>query len=487
MTKNPTTMKKSITLISMVLLLLITQRCAEDQTLTRPGSVQFALRLSSKGAETGKRAGSDIHDANAVFITVRKSSGEIVYTRKKIDLLKLGNNLVVSEPLQLAPGDYDVTEFMLAELGYIITFATPLEGSDLAEFVSDPLPIHFTVNGSAVTSLDVEVIDTTLAVPEAFGYVTFGVAQVPQPIFQLAIFKPEGDKMVLSGGQVYIIYEGDTIINQSVGAVINTFSFLPEYEPDAYYELIIQVRSHRTTSRFFTIESLEDLQGAPWTVTLAPALTMTTVRKPTPYTYSFNVRLQPTVTPGTIEVNWGENHYSTWVYTSDFFEGVPITHQYLPGSFDISVTRGIGRLEDIESIGINSDTRDIGLAHLPNLRYFALAYIQSPDTIDISQNLELLQINLAQTNIRWLDISHNALLKDINLMGATNLSAAAVNKLIDDLYQKTLTDGSWGGHLQLGETPDANSTMIGPPSATSLQKLRVLRDTYGWLIYPLNF
>jgi hypothetical protein len=480
-------MKKSIVLLSMVLLLLMTQRCNEDQTPAKPGSVQFALRLSAEDVEAGKRAGSNLNDANTAFISVRKSSGEAVYTRKKIDLLNLGGNLVVSEPLQLAPGDYEVTEFMLAELGYIITFATPLEGSDLAEFVSDPLPIHFTISGGAVTNLDVEVIDTTLAVPEAFGYVTFGVAQVPQPIFQLAIFKPEGDKMILSGGQVYIMYDGDTIINQSVGAMINTFSFLPEYKQDAYYELVVQVRSHRTVSRFFTIESLEDLQGAPWTITLEPALTMTTVHKPNSYTYSFNVSLQYNVSPGTIQVNWGENHYSAWIYTADFFQGVPIIHQYIPGSFDISVTRGIGRLEDIESLGINSDTRDIGLAHLPNLRYFNLAYIQSPDTIDISQNLELLQINLAKTNVRWLDVSRNPQLKDINLMGATSLSAEAVNKLIDDVYQKTLTDGSWGGHLQLGVTPEANSQMIGPPSAASVQKLRVLRDTYGWLIYPLNF
>lgn len=478
-------MKNSIRLLSMMLLLLITQRCAEDQTPAKPGSVQFALHLSAKDAGAGRRAVSDLYNANTVFITVRKSSGEEVYTRKKLTLLNLGGSLT-SEPLLLEAGDYEITEFMLAELGYIVTFATPLEGSDLAEFVQDPLPIDFTINDGAVTDLDVEVIDATLEVPEAFGYATFGVVQAPQPLFQLAIFTPADGAMVLSEAHVYIIDDDDTLFNREVGADVNTFSFVPKN--DVYYDLIITANSYKTLARSFSMETLENLNGEPWMITLEPALTMVTpyINGPFPYVFSFDLSLISEAT-GTIHVNWGIQHNSTRVFTLDEVRSGPLTERLGYGVYPISVTHNVGTIDIIESLGINSPTQDIGLKHLKKLRYFAMALVETPDTIDFSHNLGLLQANLSFTNIRWFDVSNNRDLKDLNLTGATNLSTDALNKIIDDLYQESVRVGSWGGYLGLGVSYDQGSAMIGPPSAASLQKLRTMRDSYGWQIYPQGF
>jgi hypothetical protein len=478
-------MKKSITLLGMVLSLLILQQCAEDQAPAKPGSIQFALHISASDAEDGRRP-ANITDANTVLITIRKSTGETVHTRKQINLLNLGGHLV-SEPLPLEPGDYEITEFMLAELGYIITFATPLEGSALAEFIDDPLPISFTVNDGAATDLDVEVIDATLEIPEAFGYVTFGVAQAPQPFFKLAVFTPADGKIVLSKAHIYIIEEKkDTVVNRYIDASVNTISLVPKN--DTYYELIVIANSYKTFHRSFGMNNIEYLNGEPWAITLEPALTMVTpyINGPFPYNYSFTLNLYPEVTTGTIHVSWGANHDALSVYTLDQVRSGPIMERMTPGTHAISVVRNLGGIEGVLGVEINSNTRDIGLASLTKLFYFTLTSVASPDTIDFSHNPELRQLNLSNTNIRWVDLSNNLFIRNVDLTGATNFSAQALNNIIDHLYQISVTSESWGGTLSIGVTTESDSPIIAPLSAESLQKLRTMHGN-GWQINPRVF
>jgi hypothetical protein len=65
-------------------------------------------------------------------------------------------------------------------------------------------------------------------------------------------------------------------------------------------------------------------------------------------------------------------------------------------------------------------------------------------------------------------------------MASLDLSAAAVDKVITDIHHNVIANSVRGGYINfLG--PEG---LIGPPSASSLEKLREIRSSYGWEIYP---
>jgi hypothetical protein len=80
----------------------------------------------------------------------------------------------LSENLELPIGSYQLTQFVVLDASGTVVFATPLEGSELAKYITNPLPIEFTITNEVT-----QVILQVLAVepednPALFGYASFG-------------------------------------------------------------------------------------------------------------------------------------------------------------------------------------------------------------------------------------------------------------------------------------------------------------------------
>jgi predicted heme/steroid binding protein len=385
----------------------------------------------------------------------------------------------VSAPLVLPPGDYQITEFMVAYLGYSVLYATPLEGSPLAPLVDDPLPINFSVVGDAVTDTNVEVVDIRTHEAEDFGYATFGIVDVAHPAFQLAVFKPIGDELVLSRAHVYLLEGTDTVYNEYVAAAVNEIS-LVALNLDIYYTLIIEDESYKRYSLTSMIGNiLYELQGNPMTITLEPALTFT-ARYGNAF-FNFNIDVLDVYPTPVYSVDWGDGTTPELV---DASVRTSISHDYTAeGPHHVSMSGSLDALKGLVFAYDDGATDDISLRHLAALRSFRMTFTHSPDTVDFSYNPTLESIDFSSSTVQFFDLANTPLVRDVNLMFNADFPAVTLNTIIHDLYTHVGEQNTRDGYFNL--QTDFGGPMIGPPSAESVVKLRDLRDSYGWTINPV--
>lgn len=113
-------------------------------------------------------------DPFAILITIINSNNEIVINNQLLTLFRFGNDEFVTEAIGLEAGEYEITLFSVINSENRIIYATPVQGSLLAQLVDTPLNIPFSVtnnNTTLVTPDVITVLDTDS--PEQFGFVTF--------------------------------------------------------------------------------------------------------------------------------------------------------------------------------------------------------------------------------------------------------------------------------------------------------------------------
>lgn len=138
---------------------------------------RFAFNLDVHRSPDSRVNGDGLELATHARITITDSNGAMVRELISIPLIKFGSS-VVTEEISLPVGDYYLTQFVITDINNNALFATPIEGSELAHLVSDPLPIHFAISHSAVNHIAVEVVSTGDQLPEDFGYASFEIRVV---------------------------------------------------------------------------------------------------------------------------------------------------------------------------------------------------------------------------------------------------------------------------------------------------------------------
>ena len=209
-------MKKSIN----ILILLVLISCQVQEKLeTTPGTIKFSMQ--SVVRNEGGRI-TETPTPASVLISIEDESGNTVEDNKKLTLYSLGQGFV-SESLQLIPGSYKLTQFMILDEDDGVMYATPQEGSELAEFVNDPLPIEFTISEDENTLVTPQVLavhpeDT----PESFGFASFGfeVVEVPQEI-SIKFLKGTNPGFVTNGfdSVVVTLSNGSTQIERKLNMI----------------------------------------------------------------------------------------------------------------------------------------------------------------------------------------------------------------------------------------------------------------------------
>jgi hypothetical protein len=471
-------MKHILKLGMVIVLAMVWQHCTEDQAPAKPGdgNVRFAWRATSS---TACRVGAEVSDAYAVVVSVRNAAGEEVYTHKNLVLLTLGGQFV-SEPLLLKAGEHQLTEFLVIRSDGTVIFAAPLEGSALASLVQDPLPQSFVVGPEAITNLNVEVLDTENQVPEAFGYVTFGFTEVPSPVFQLAIIKPEGQSLVLSRAHVYLLEDGDTIFYQYVPARVNTINFVPH--PDAQYRLMLYEDGFKRYDQYF---QLDDLTNGPLEVMLEPAFTFILNNPQTFRRMLLRMHVEGPDVGNSYWIDWGDG-LTIAEYTATDINTSQLEYQYIDNRpHFVSVSGNLAAIDLVAFDNIPGGAGSISLQNLPGLRIFILSTTSTPATIDFSHNPKLESLDLSQTSVASLDVSQNSLLTHIILYGNINFTTESVNAFVDGLHSNVSNrppGPALSGDVNLSAAGESEA--IGPPSEAARAKLRQLAFSFGWSITP---
>jgi len=166
-------------------------------------------------------------DAKYLIVTIENAAG-VVYNTKRLDLYNFSGSYI-SEPLSLdvATLTYKLTKFLVLDASNTVIYATPLEGSALANFVDDPLPINFTVSNNLVSKVVPQVLSTEGIPARDFGYFAFDFDVEVTPIYFLTsvqIYNPATAGWIPTTANISITgTPGNvTLYNDSIAAITDT-------------------------------------------------------------------------------------------------------------------------------------------------------------------------------------------------------------------------------------------------------------------------
>lgn len=459
-------MKKLLFWIGVLTVGASLHQCRTESSPAAIQSVQFSfgLRPQPSGGRT------ETAEPTALLISLENSVGDPVFTHKRIDLLHVGSS-VMTEPVQLPTGTYNITEFLLVDDLGVVLYATPKVGSPLAGAVTHPLPYAFTVSADDVTTVAMEVVDVSQNTPEDFGYATFDINLVNT--LQVAVFINTGGELVLTTADAILDHGDEVVGNYSLEAKTNILPFAGD--PQASYRLIVIKEGFKTYVKdFIYSELLASLNGAP----LQVVLHQFTILVNTGEGFTADFRMSVGALEGsTFHVDWGDGTSS-----DNAFE-----HTYTTvDRFEITIT---GDVESIISIRLAYDQpkiEAIDVQALTNLNEFWAVLTPGPISIDLSQNTQLTSVAFAGDRIL-----HHVLLPTANTIsymdieGPIDLSTAEVDDIIQKVHDSAVLRNTRNGRFLLDKNwAIPTNEMVGPPSSISVEMLRDLKENYGWSIVP---
>ncbi|MFY0601660.1 MAG: hypothetical protein JXR03_18445 [Cyclobacteriaceae bacterium] len=148
------------------------------ESIELKSEVQFSIDIESANTSSGRKTESQFEsfndDVSSVLITIKNDTGGIEKNREEIVLYELLGEYLTAA-ISLKSGTYSVEEFLVIDANNNITYATPNDTSDLASFVSNPLPYHFEVTGQEESTFSIQVLSTEGETASAFGLSTFSL------------------------------------------------------------------------------------------------------------------------------------------------------------------------------------------------------------------------------------------------------------------------------------------------------------------------
>lgn len=156
-----------------------------------------------------------MNDAKFILLSIVDENGTDVIMDHKLELISIGSSFV-TQPIEIdADRMYRIIKFIVLNDQSEGIFASPLEGSELANMVSMPLPLSFSVGKDQVQKIEPEVVSTGGLTAEDFGYITLSFKIVTQKGVMVSVFAPEDSmgNFIMTDARVIIkVMESNTII-----------------------------------------------------------------------------------------------------------------------------------------------------------------------------------------------------------------------------------------------------------------------------------
>ncbi|OHD10775.1 MAG: hypothetical protein A2086_14495 [Spirochaetes bacterium GWD1_27_9] len=230
------------------------------------GTVEFVFDDGKSDSINKSILRSVITDAKAIIVTIKDSSNQTVYDKKKLNLFTM-NGKFISEPLSLIVGTYSLVEYLVVDTNDNVIFATPLAGSSKAYLVKNPLPITFTVAKDKSVKLIPEILDTANFTPTDFGYASFSFKVVKTLDFLLGVFAYDDfeENFILTTASIQIKGDDNVIYTSALEAKTNVITTNDDY---ANYEIIITKSGYKNYSKTVTNAELKGFADKPLVVVL---------------------------------------------------------------------------------------------------------------------------------------------------------------------------------------------------------------------------
>ncbi|MFY0600718.1 MAG: hypothetical protein JXR03_13680 [Cyclobacteriaceae bacterium] len=230
-------MKNIIKTLLLVIVIGFTS-CRENEDLSNAqGDVTFSFEVSGNDTPSGGRVVSTTAAASKIVVTIESTGGTVVYSQEELNVIEF-NGSYISEPISLEVGSYMLTEYFVIDDAGSTIYATPLEGSELAYLVNDPLPIDFSITADGSSKVTPEVLSTADVPSVDFGYVDFSFAIVETFDFLMSVhvFDEATASYALTDANVIVSSNGVELYNKTIAAATDQIRVLDGY---ASYEISV--------------------------------------------------------------------------------------------------------------------------------------------------------------------------------------------------------------------------------------------------------
>lgn len=243
---------KNVLLTLLGILFLI--GCSEDEqstseSINATSEVAFGIAYESRS----NNANENVSTFSKVMVTLKNEADSIIYDREVLDLYHF-NEHYFTDNVRLSVGIYTVEEYFILDDNDSILYASPKEGSALARFVNDPLPLEFVVNADEVTQVMPEVLPVKNLTAEDFGYAYFGFKIIETISFEVIVFDKETKAAITAN--LKIESEGEELHNEALKAKTNIIA-VKELEEN--YELTIGKINYQPQTLTFSPSELKTL------------------------------------------------------------------------------------------------------------------------------------------------------------------------------------------------------------------------------------
>lgn len=452
-------------------LILGIQSCDDGSPQLAKSKVQFSMNPVI--ASHGRVKDGGLPENARLMISIKSRLGTPVFTNHEIQVLK--GEGYIADLLELMPGNYVITDFMVVDDGEVLN-ATPKSESPFGEFVMHSLPYNFSVTENSVAEVNMQVIDARNEKPEAFGYTSFKVSKANTLSF-----------IVSNGGQTSL--RGATAELRQGKQLISTFSvrhgmnkIVVEGDPDAMYTLSVYAGEAAKVKTFNFKELKRELGAKPLRIELEPALLLTiesSVDEGNEYEDYFEFVLEGR--GGTVNINWGDGHEDSGT--------LPITtsHEYTTGIYTAIVTGDLDQITNLYGFSYNTYIYAIrGLTNLTSLKTYNPSWGAVPINVDLSNCKELETIYVEKYGAPYepIDLRTDFKLPEEHFVKEfvfyvpsldptrENISADELDVLVDNIYnnarQRRIYDGKFFVYP------------VDTPSPEAQQKLDILQNDYNW-------
>jgi hypothetical protein len=458
-------------------LILGLQSCNDHGVQLEKQKVQFTFSTGTTSSG-GRVNNTDLSENTRLRISIQTSSGTSVFSNHEMQVLKAGNGYI-TDPLELMPGSYTITDFMIVKDGEIL-YATPKGDSRLSSFVMNPLPYDFSVAENNVANVSMQVIDVRDKDPEEFGYASFKFNVINT--LSLTVFSAKGGQTSLIKATAELRHDKKLIKTFSLDAKMNTIAF--EGDPEGVYTLSVYADGAAKVKTFNFKELKKEIGANPLKITLEPALVLTiesSVDEGSEYNDPFGLILDGT---GSVHVDWGDG------YDGDIalpFEGPH--DEYRTGTYTAIITGDLDQITNLYGFSYGSYISAItGLTNLTGLKVYGPSWGAVPIKVDLSncENLEAIDIIKYGAPFEPIDLRTDFKLPARHLIKEfefyvpfldetrDKVSTQELEVFVTNIYNNTTKRDIYNGKFFVSPVDN--------PSPETQRMLDILQNDYHWKV-----
>ena len=461
----------AISLLSAIILTL--QSCDDQSSQFQKSKVQFELSAAAK--PDGGVTAIDLPANVSLRINIESPSGTPILYDHEIQV-RLAGDVYVTDPLDMLPGTYVITDFIIVKDSFALS-AAPKEESPLSSMVKYTLPYNFSVTENGMAKVSMQVLDARNEKPESFGYVSFKLASVNKLSFIVSKTGGQASLKDASGE----LRQGKILVKKFfVKPGMNSVAF--EGEADADYTLSV-FAGESAKIKTFNFKALKQTLGQkPLKMALEPALLLTVESSFEPgvdYEEYFEFVLAGT--GGSVNINWGDGNENT--YTLPFYD----THEYTTGTYTAVITGQLEQITDLHGFAYSTIISGItGLTNLTGLKTYNPSWGAVPINVDLSncKLLETIYVEKYGAPYEPIDLRTDFLLPKEHFIRQfvffapsldptrENITREELQVIVDNIYSNTTRRNIHGGSFLVYP--------VETPSPETEEKLNILRDQYGW-------